>query len=70
MRTPDVADRDDTAVFVFDTWGDPERAARDITLAVEAYSRGFVYVRSHLRGWPTTRRRTVCQRKQGRRRAT
>jgi hypothetical protein len=44
--------RDDAAVFVFDTWGDPEQAARDISLAVEAHSRGFVYVRPHLRRWP------------------
>jgi hypothetical protein len=60
--------RDDAAVFVFDTWGDPEQAARDISLAVEAHSRGFVYVRPHLRGWP--RKGNAWQRRKNRRRAT
>lgn len=61
--------RDDAAVFIFDTWGDAESVARDITLAVEAHARGFVYVKPHLRNWPVRRKRP-CPRRRSSRRAT
>lgn len=69
MRAASTLTRDDAAVFIFDTWGDPEQVARDMTLAVEAHARGFVYVRSHLRR-PPERRPAPWARRRNRRRAT
>jgi hypothetical protein len=48
--------RDDAAVFLLDTFGSPEPAAKDLVLRAEAQLRGFVYVKPHLRTWPIHRK--------------